>query len=538
MPLIIITGLPCSGKTFRAQQIAADLEALIAADPGRHSKKTVQIIPSHHAASDDSKSESLRDQIYNSIAGEKTARAAEFSAIKRAVSRDAIVIADAPNYIKGYRYQLWCEAKAAGTRCCVVHVAAREDECKVWNRERLRAWGRNEDDSNGTDRQQQRQTQGKDILGDLVPESHTAIYGDRVLDGKPRSRSSSLDVGEEDEDENGPRSSSIRKTNNANGDIDTMTLKSLYISDKQHDKSTTEKGHTSSAASNDTKQQQQQQQSSTPSDSIPSLPSTTIVPPSPSSSPPYSPTTLVSLAMRYEPPSPFSRWDTPLFVIPSSDPVPPTQAIWTALFPPPAKPTSKKALSQLSSSSNRPNPNPHESSEWPQTPDHSATNHTTTTSSSINSNKNVPSFSSSSLSEPAVKPHAATVLPKATAADALQILESATMDVTKHVLASAREQLGGDINDGGDVELSIPNPNPSTPTSPPSPSTTPSLPHYETTLHIPAGINLSQPMLQRLRRKYTQIQRGGIAHGQGYIHGRRGVVADFIDFLDREWNYD
>ncbi|KAL2414108.1 hypothetical protein ABEF95_013688 [Exophiala dermatitidis] len=528
MPLIIITGLPCSGKTFRAQQIAADLEALIAADPGRHSKKTVQIIPSHHAASGDSESESLRDQIYNSIAGEKTARAAEFSAIKRAVSRDAIVIADAPNYIKGYRYQLWCEAKAAGTRCCVVHVAAREDECKVWNRERLRAWGRNEDDSNGTDRQQQRQTQGKDILGDLVPESHTAIYGDRVLDEKPRSRSSSVDGGEDEPE---------RKRDKANGDIDTMTLKSLYISDK-HDKK-----EDIPASNATTEQQQQQQPSSTPSDSIPSLPSTTIVPPSPSSSPPYSPTTLVSLAMRYEPPSPFSRWDTPLFVIPSSDPVPPTQAIWTALFPPPAKPTSKKALSQLSSSSNRPNPNPHESSEWPQTPDHSATNHTTTTSSSINTNKNVPSFSSSSLSEPAVKPHAATVLPKATAADALQILESATMDVTKHVLASAREQLGADINDGGDIELSIPIPNTSSsstslPTSTSNSDSNSNSTHYETTLHIPAGINLSQPMLQRLRRKYTQIQRGGIAHGQGYIHGRRGVVADFIDFLDREWNYD
>ncbi|KAL2435170.1 hypothetical protein ABEF95_014191 [Exophiala dermatitidis] len=530
MPLIIITGLPCSGKTFRAQQIAADLEALIAADPGRHSKKTVQIIPSHHAASDDSKSESLRDQIYNSAAAEKTARAAEFSAIKRAVSRDAIVIADAPNYIKGYRYQLWCEAKAAGTRCCVVHVAAREDECKVWNGDRLRAWGRSEE-STETEQQRQKQKLGKDILGDLVPESHTAIYGDRVS----RSRSSSLDVGAEEDEQQ------TRKSDKANGDIDTMTLKSLYISDDKHDKTTTEKGDTSSPASYATREQQQQQQpSSTPSDSIPSLPSTTIVPPSPASSPPYSPTTLTSLAMRYEPPSPFSRWDTPLFVTPSSDPVPPTEAIWTALFPPPAKPTSKKALSQLSSS-NRPNPNPHESPESPQTPDHAASIHTTP--SSINSNKNAPS--SSSLSEPAVKPHAATVLPKATAADALQILESATMDVTKHVLASAREQLGGDLNDGGDVELSIPIPNTSssstslpTSTSNSDSNSNSNSTRYETTLHIPAGVNLSQPMLQRLRRKYTQIQRGGIAHGQGYVHGRRGVVADFLDFLDREWNYD
>ena len=70
-------------------------------------------------------SSTLRDEIYTSAALEKTARAAEFSAIKRALSRDTTVIADGLNYIKGYRYQLWCEAKTMGTRCCVVHVAAR-----------------------------------------------------------------------------------------------------------------------------------------------------------------------------------------------------------------------------------------------------------------------------------------------------------------------------------------------------------------------------------------------------------------------------
>ena len=130
LQLLIITGLPCSGKTHRAQQIAADLKAYISSDPAS-SKRTVQIIPSHHASADEPydadkppTTESLRDQIYNSAAQEKTARAAEFSAIKRAVSKDNIVIADGLNYIKGYRYQLWCEAKAAGTRCCVVHVAS------------------------------------------------------------------------------------------------------------------------------------------------------------------------------------------------------------------------------------------------------------------------------------------------------------------------------------------------------------------------------------------------------------------------------
>ncbi|KAI1612862.1 chromatin associated protein KTI12 [Exophiala viscosa] len=469
MPLIIITGLPCSGKTHRAQQIAADLQTYISADPAS-SKRTVQIINSHHASLDSpydpSKvipSESLRDQIYNSATQEKTARAAEFSAIKRAVSRDNVVIADGLNYIKGYRYQLWCEAKAAGTRCCVVHVAAQEDECNNRNRERLRAWGQ-EPEPNTVGRTGQNSTgKGEDVLGELMPESHTAIYGDRMLDKEDhasRSRSSSTE-GFDDEDQ--PRRQ----------DNDAMTLKSLYITDHKRE---------AKAESTDRPTvEPRAQEPSKPQSSA--SPSTTIPIPPPTTSPPYTPATLHSLVMRYEPPSPFSRWDTPLFTIPSFDTSPPSHDIWIALFPPPAKPTSKKALSQLSS------PN---TTEPPKSEE--------------------------------VRRHAATVLPKATTLDALQVLESATMDVIKHILARSREE-GLDTDTGGDLNLSLPLAGPESE-------------HYETTVHIPAGLSLSQPVLQRLRRKYTQIQRGGIAHGQGYVSGRRGVIQGFVEFLHREWNDD
>jgi protein KTI12 len=36
------------------------------------------------------------------------------------LGRDDIVVADGLNYIKGFRYQLFCEAKALGTPSCVV----------------------------------------------------------------------------------------------------------------------------------------------------------------------------------------------------------------------------------------------------------------------------------------------------------------------------------------------------------------------------------------------------------------------------------
>ena len=36
------------------------------------------------------------------------------------MTKDTIVIADAMNYIKGYRYQLYCIVRAMGTTHCIV----------------------------------------------------------------------------------------------------------------------------------------------------------------------------------------------------------------------------------------------------------------------------------------------------------------------------------------------------------------------------------------------------------------------------------
>lgn len=42
------------------------------------------------------------------------------SAVERLLSREDIVIADGMNYIKGFRYQLYCVARAISTPHCVV----------------------------------------------------------------------------------------------------------------------------------------------------------------------------------------------------------------------------------------------------------------------------------------------------------------------------------------------------------------------------------------------------------------------------------
>lgn len=45
-------------------------------------------------------------------------------------------MADGMNYIKGFRYQLYCEAKAMQTTNCVVHVGTQPDQCRKWNSQR------------------------------------------------------------------------------------------------------------------------------------------------------------------------------------------------------------------------------------------------------------------------------------------------------------------------------------------------------------------------------------------------------------------
>lgn len=423
----------------------------------------MKYLQSHHASADPAAASettytsepaqtSLRDQIYTSAKEEKTARAEEFSAIKRALSKDVIVIADGLNYIKGYRYQIWCEAKAAGTRCCVVHVAAREDECKAWNNERLKAAGR-EDEIEQPERDSE-PSQGPHGPAEMLPESHTAIYGDRIVAPTSRSRSSSMSGASDDEER--PQGE------------DTMTLKSLYIRDRPNNAQYKEKEDKPRTAP----------LPEPPSQSAAQPPLASADPPSPSSSFPYKPSTLTSLAMRYEPPSPFSRWDTPLFTIPTSDPHPPYTPIWDALFPPPNTHKSKKALSQ---SQSQPTPPP-------------------------------------SLS---IKPHASTLLPTFTPPSTLQTLESTTQLISTTLLSSYRDSPLSDVSlSGGTLSFIVDG--------------------LACEIEIPPGLLLSQPMLQRLRRKYTGLQRGGIAHGvgNGVEGGRGGVVRGFVGFLGREWGVE
>ncbi|KAL8745981.1 MAG: hypothetical protein Q9190_001946 [Brigantiaea leucoxantha] len=126
MPLILISGYPSSGKTYRSKQLLDFFTSKIqSSQEARYQKLTVVLI--------NDQSLHLSRNLYREAKTEKDARAAEYSAVKRALGRDTIVIADGLNYIKGFRYQLYCEAKAVQTPSCVVHVGTPIEKCREIN---------------------------------------------------------------------------------------------------------------------------------------------------------------------------------------------------------------------------------------------------------------------------------------------------------------------------------------------------------------------------------------------------------------------
>ncbi|SMR44359.1 unnamed protein product [Zymoseptoria tritici ST99CH_3D1] len=129
MPLILLSGYPSSGKTTRSQQLITYLNQQILNSPEPRIKRLKVV----HITDDNL---GLSRDVYAAARPEKDARATFSSAIKRVLDQDTIVVADGMNYIKGFRYQLYCEAKAMQTTNCVVHIGAPPDQCRKWNQSR------------------------------------------------------------------------------------------------------------------------------------------------------------------------------------------------------------------------------------------------------------------------------------------------------------------------------------------------------------------------------------------------------------------
>ena len=116
--LVLLCGHPASGKSTAAAELsrrvqAAGTRVLLVDEPSLH-------LP--------------RNDSYRDARSEKNTRGLLKATVERAVHRDGpVVLLDANNGIKGYRYELWCLARQAGTRFCVVHCEIPVEEARKRN---------------------------------------------------------------------------------------------------------------------------------------------------------------------------------------------------------------------------------------------------------------------------------------------------------------------------------------------------------------------------------------------------------------------
>ncbi|KXN90648.1 Protein kti12 [Leucoagaricus sp. SymC.cos] len=128
MALITFSGHPSSGKTQCVVGLATYLAAKLRDRSYEGPLSSIEII------SDDSLG--LERSVYDESCSEKHARGALFTAVQRALALDKIVVLDSLNYIKGFRYQIYCAAREAKVRVCTVYVVAKPDLCREWNNSR------------------------------------------------------------------------------------------------------------------------------------------------------------------------------------------------------------------------------------------------------------------------------------------------------------------------------------------------------------------------------------------------------------------
>jgi len=119
MPLVVLCGLPCSGKSRRALQIKAHLEAQARCG-------AVHLL-------DDSLLQQPKSHVYAEPLLEKQLRGRLKSEVQRLLSQRDVVILDSLNYIKGFRYELFCVTKAASAPQCLVFCDTPAELCAQWN---------------------------------------------------------------------------------------------------------------------------------------------------------------------------------------------------------------------------------------------------------------------------------------------------------------------------------------------------------------------------------------------------------------------
>ncbi|KAJ3304335.1 kti12, chromatin associated, partial [Blyttiomyces sp. JEL0837] len=134
MPLVIMVGLPGSGKTRRAMELKSAMETAIAA-LNENAESKVRYQPQVVVVNEESLKIN-RAESYLNANEEKKVRGALLSAVERYLAKDVVVILDSMNYIKGFRYQLHCVAKSLNTSQCTLYCMATPEDTIKWNSSR------------------------------------------------------------------------------------------------------------------------------------------------------------------------------------------------------------------------------------------------------------------------------------------------------------------------------------------------------------------------------------------------------------------
>ncbi|EDW82336.1 uncharacterized protein Dwil_GK25181 [Drosophila willistoni] len=121
MPIVVITGLPASGKSTRARQLADYLT---------ERGKKVHLVTENEAVP---KAGYEKNAYFADSQKEKLGRSDLKSEASRQLNKEEVVILDAGNYIKGYRYELFCLTKASRTTQCTLFCCIPQDQAWTLN---------------------------------------------------------------------------------------------------------------------------------------------------------------------------------------------------------------------------------------------------------------------------------------------------------------------------------------------------------------------------------------------------------------------
>lgn len=119
-----MTGVPCSGKTTRTLELKAFFEA---------QDKEVHLVSEYEQIT---KTGLDKNSVYLDSNKEKLIRGLLKSETLRLITPGNVVILDGLNYIKGYRYELYCGTKANRNTQCTVHTEINREQAWEFNHNR------------------------------------------------------------------------------------------------------------------------------------------------------------------------------------------------------------------------------------------------------------------------------------------------------------------------------------------------------------------------------------------------------------------